>query len=911
MIRISYVVVMMLIITTIGLCGYFWRKDWLGDHEDPRFQGANPDASSPLKVRNILLISIDTCRADYLSCYGYSQKTTPNIDALAGEAFQFTNAYSPVPLTLPAHCSMMTGTNPLYHGVHDNNDYQLDTSSITLAEVLKLEGFTNGAIIAAVPLYGQFGLNQGFDLYDDALDIELESQQVKERRAEQVSRRAIDWIDEHQRDQFFLFVHYFDPHDEYDPPQPFRSGTNDRQSLYAGEIAYTDHWIGQLIDRLKALSLYESTLIIITSDHGEMLGEHGELTHSFFVYRNALRVPLLIRFPGQRRTQRIKHNVGLIDIMPTVCGVLGIEAPPDVRGIDLSAYFEGQAPQDERYLYCESLTPTKYVGSPLLGILTGRWQYIHTARPELYDLSKDPQQLNNLVASEPETAQRLRRVLQEMVTQQRRQGAAAQLSLDEQALKDLESLGYVGRSSVNERFDFAQMQEREDPKDLIIFHSQHARVVTLVHRQEYDEAISLCTEMLERRPKFIDGYLYMAKIAMDRRQFDQAAEYLDDALRINPEDVYAILNMGRVLRKQDRYEEAVRYFRRALEVRPDFVTAHLELGLALQALEKFDEAIEHYQFATRRKQGYYAAYIVLASAYDAAGQPDKAEAALVKALELAPNHVEARVKLGSLVGRMGRLDEAMSHFHRALALSPEHADAHYWLSVALQMQDRGPEAIDHYRRALASNPNLVEAHGNLGLLLGGDEAIKHYRKAIALDPRYVQARVNLANALTNRGALTEAIEHYEVAIELAPNSAQVHYGLGSAVVAAGYLRPGSGHLRQAIDLARQWPLPYVALAQVLAMAPDASLRDPQEAVRLGREAARLTGYSNPQILQVLAAVYASAGQFEGAVTTTQQALLLARKAGNAGLEKQLTEKLNDYMQGKPQADVPAVQQPAP
>ncbi len=907
----SFVIVLILIITTIAICGYFWRKDWFGGHNPVWPHGVRADASPPFNVRNVLLISIDTCRADYLSCYGYSRETTPNIDALADEAFQFNNAFSPVPLTLPAHCSMMTGTDPLYHGVHDNNNYQLDPSSITLAEVVKQQGFATGAIIAAVPLDGQYGLNQGFDSYDDRLEIGLDSRQAIERRAEQVSRNAINWIEQHHRDRFFLFVHYFDPHETYDPPHPFRSDSNDRKSLYADEISYTDHWIGQLIDKLKALSLYESTLIIITSDHGEMLGEHGELTHSFFIYRNALRVPLLIRFPEQRRTKRIKHNVGLIDILPTVCGALGFEMPPDVQGIDLSAYFTSRVPQGERYLYCESLTPTKYAASALLGIVAEGWQYIHTTRPELYDLSQDPQQLTNVVESEPETARRLRQLLQQTVTQQHRKGAAAKLSLDEESLKKLEGIGYVGRSSASEEFNFEQTQEKDDPKQLIDFHDQHIRVTSLIQVKKYDEAASLCTQMLRRRPSFIDGYLYLAKIAMDRRQFDQAAEYLDSALQINPKDIYANLNMGRSLTNQGRYDDAVSYFRRALEVRPDFIDAHFALGLALQSQQKFDEAIEHFKFLTRHKPGHFMAFVGLGSAYLASSQLDKAETVLRKALELEPKYAEAHVRLGQVIGRMGHIDDAISHFRQALALSPQHDEAHYSLGVALQMQGHSREAIDHYLQVLASDPNRAEAHNNLGILLGSEAAIEHYQKAVSIAPDYFEARLNLANALAEQGELDEAINHYEQVLVQRPRSAQAHHGLGAALVARGHVVRGMEYLRKAMGWDRNWHQPYMALSRILATSQDATLRDPDEAIRLGRKAVHLTEERDPQALEALASAYASAGQFEGAVTTARQGLELARYHKNAGLEKRIAEQLARYMQAKPYMDVSGEVEPRP
>ncbi len=250
----------------------------------------------PKEIRNVVLISIDTCRADYLSCYGYSRKTTPNIDAVAAEAVLFNHAVAPVPLTLPSHGSMLTGTIPPYHGVHHNIDYRLDESNVTLAEILKQNGFTTGAVISSFVLNAQFGFAQGFDTYNDHFVQPMSSFYGNERRADEASRVAEQWLAEHQDEPFFLFLHYYDPHDAYRPPEPFAATFKD--NLYAGEIAYVDHCINQVIEKLKKLGLYDSTLIIITSDHGEGLDEHFEKTHGYFNYHSTMRVPLIIKVPG-------------------------------------------------------------------------------------------------------------------------------------------------------------------------------------------------------------------------------------------------------------------------------------------------------------------------------------------------------------------------------------------------------------------------------------------------------------------------------------------------------------------------------------------------------------------------------------------------------------------------------------
>ena len=248
---------------------------------------------APQKIRNVLLISIDTCRADHLSCYGYKSQITPNIDAVAAEGILFENVIAPIPQTLPSHSSMLTGTIPPYHRVRENVGYLADESNVTLAEILSDAGFATGAAISAFVLDSQFGINQGFDDYFDRFEKPLEDDQVLERPGGETTDVAIEWLEKNKDKRFFFFLHYYDPHTKYEPPEPFASQY--ASNPYAGEIAYTDHCIRQVLDKLKELGLYDSTLVIITSDHGEMLGEHGELTHMYFIYQGAIKVPLIIK----------------------------------------------------------------------------------------------------------------------------------------------------------------------------------------------------------------------------------------------------------------------------------------------------------------------------------------------------------------------------------------------------------------------------------------------------------------------------------------------------------------------------------------------------------------------------------------------------------------------------------------
>ncbi len=518
----------------------------------------------------VVLISIDTCRADHLSCYGYPRKTTPSIDAIAEEGVLFENVVSPVPLTLPAHSSMLTGTIPSYHGVHDNEGYKLGQSHITLAEVLAREGFSTGAIISAFVMDSQFGLDQGFESYNDEFEEEMENSVIGQRRGGEVSRFAMDWLSEHKDERFFLFLHYYDPHSRYEPPEPFFSSY--RGNLYAGEIAYADYCVGQVVEKLKELGLYDSSLIIITSDHGEMLGEHKELTHGYFIYQSAIKVPLVIRLPGRKEPQRIKDLVGLVDIVPTICGLLGLEVPPDIQGRDISGLLRGKEPSEQdRYIYCESMYPTRYRGNSLLGVITERWKYIQTTRPELYDLRSDPGETNNLIKRQPQQAYVLQRRLKKMLEQTLGKSEDdSRIVLDEQGRRRLESLGYIAGGSVSEEFEFDR--SKDDPKDLIDFHLEHGKIAILILEKKFDEVMTICQKLLSERPGLARIYRRMGSVAAEQEDYIAAIGYFEKSLELEPQDplVYETYrSLATILAAEDNVVEAMKYYERSLQIKSD------------------------------------------------------------------------------------------------------------------------------------------------------------------------------------------------------------------------------------------------------------------------------------------------------------------------------------------------------
>lgn len=610
-------------------------------------------------IRNVLLISIDTCRPDYLSCYGFHSKTTPTIDATAKQAIVFTNAFTPVPLTLPAHSSMLTGTYPPSHGVHDNLDYVLAESNLTIAEILRQHHFTTAAIIGAFVLDQRFGLAQGFDTYNGHFEQPIGSGDSLERRAAEVSRLACDYLDQHREEPFFLFLHYFDPHSEYDPPEPFASQY--AHDLYAGEIAYTDHCIAQVLQKLKTLRLYDSTLIVIVGDHGEALSDHGEAEHGYYIYQSTVKVPFIIRPPGQRKTKNIKSIVSLVDVVPTILGYLNIDAPTHLQGKDLSVYSAAKTPVDtKRYLYCESLIPTKYDCNPLLGLVDKQYKYIETTRPELYDLLRDPLEQENLINKAPEHARLMKNQLHEIIKQLTNAVSAdGAVTLDDQTRTRLETLGYVGTAPVTT--DLQIDQNKPDPKDFIGLHEYSSEITRLIYQDRLDGTETICEKMLADWPKMPQTHFQLARISFKKGQLTQSITHNHQYLALigdpDTKDTQSL----------------------PLHLRKNIFAAQRMLGTAHHNLARYDQAIQHYKAA----------------------------------LNIRPDRPDVHNNLAVDYFNLGDLEKAIFHWTQALHLAPARPDVHDNLAIAFYHQGKIDQAIAHWTEALRLKPNWTEVQEKL------------------------------------------------------------------------------------------------------------------------------------------------------------------------------------------------------
>lgn len=360
-----------------------------------------PKATEELKqqTHNVILISIDTVRADYLQIYNPEGAPTPNLRKMADNGYLFANAIAQVPFTLPSHCTMLTGTYPMKHLVQENIATRLADEALTLAEVLKSQGYETAGFIGSLVLESGTGIEQGFDIYDDVFVREnriVEDRSGIQKDAGTVKRSFLRWLDQRKTSSpFFSFIHFYDPHTPYDPPAPFRPNVQEPKALYRGELQYVDSIIGELMEELTRRNLLDRTILIVTGDHGEMLGEHGENGHGFFIYQEAVRIPLLFSFP-ERKKGKSAEVVELVDLMPTILDLLEIQIPQSVQGKSFAQTFQGTSWKSD-VGYSESLTAAQHFGAaPLRSIQDTRYKYIDSPQPELYDLRADAAEQTNL-----------------------------------------------------------------------------------------------------------------------------------------------------------------------------------------------------------------------------------------------------------------------------------------------------------------------------------------------------------------------------------------------------------------------------------------------------------------------------------------------------------------------------------
>jgi arylsulfatase A-like enzyme len=563
----------------------------------------------PVVPKHVVIVTIDTLRADRLGVYGSTTVATPNLDRLAHDGAMAEHASVHVPLTRPSHVSLFTGLYPAEHGVRDNVSPPLAGGVPLLAELLQQRGFKTAAFVSSIVLSKQSGLQRGFAHYSDRFDIGEDDARFLntiQKRGDATIGEVTAWLADAGDDRRFAWVHLYDPHDPYEPPEPFASRYAGRP--YDGEVAWSDELVGRLDAALAAAKLREDTLFIVTSDHGEGLEEHREAVHGFFVYESTLAVPLLARGPGIAPGTRLTPVARTVDIMPTVLDLLGMaEQTPNVSGRSLAPALRG-IPIDDQPTFAESLVPLIHYGwSDLRAVRDGRWKYILAPRPELYDLAQDPGELHNLIEREPQRARAYRAGIEQRLREEQarlRETGPAAASVPADLLEKLGALGYVSSAG-----PAASLASGADPKDKI---------------EEYQAVNTLMRE-------------------------------------------------GLVSLREGRFAGSYRAFQQLFGRGIDSFEAHYYAARALVGLKRMREAAVHYEAAVEKLPAYTAAYIGLADVHLADGKPNLALDAVRRGLKVSPQDPRLIERDGDVARRLGDAAAAARAYERVLPLAPEDA----------------------------------------------------------------------------------------------------------------------------------------------------------------------------------------------------------------------------------------------
>ena len=678
------------LVVALLAAGFFWLR--------ARSAGAFP-AFVKGPDQNVLLITIDTLRADVLGMDG-GRAATPNLDRLARDGVRFTFAHAQAVITLVSHTNILTGEYPYQHGVRDNAGFRLRQGATTLATLLHARGVPAGAFVGAFPLNRQFGLAQGFDVYDDvaAQDSLAADFALPERRAADVVKIADEWIAA-QRRPWLAWVHVFDPHAPYAPPPPFDREYQD--NLYAGEVAYVDSALGPLLDLARRQA--RPTTIVVTGDHGEALGDHGEQTHGLFAYESTLHVPLFIAQVGggiAERAAGVTSDVPVrhIDILPTIADLLRLDLPAGLPGRTLLTASNGEAAP--RPAYFEAMTAMLKRGwAPLMGVLSGREKYVDLPIDELYDLAADPKETANLTGSRRDRVQALTALLSQMKPEL----PGEQARESSQVRETLESLGYVSGSAPRK----AKYTAEDDPKKLVDVDRLMMDGIQLHRDGRTDEAIAAYRQVLARRPDMGLAYRRLAYLLWEQGHVTEAIATLRRALAANGPDVDIDVRLGTYLAETGDLAEAIPMLERAVQADPQNTDGLNGLGIAYAHAGRDADALKTFNRILEQNPRDAFALENIGTAYLQRGDLPAARDAFTRALASDPRSSRAHAGLGVIAFKSGNLEAALAEWKTAVATDPRNFDALYNLASELLRAGRIDEARPYVERFAATAPRAI------------------------------------------------------------------------------------------------------------------------------------------------------------------------------------------------------------
>jgi choline-sulfatase len=633
----------------------------------------------------VFIVCVDTLRADHLPAYGYSRVETPALDALARDSIVFDNAISHVPLTLPSHVSLFTGLLPFQHGVRDNLGYRLSKDHPTLATVLKNAGYSTGAAVSAIVLDHGSGVAEGFDFYEDGVEARDVAQAIGQvqRGGDETERLLEGWIGGQPPDvRLFAFLHLYEPHSPYAPPEPFRSRY--ASAPYDGEVAASDRIVGRFVDFLRRKNLYDRSVVVFLSDHGEGLGDHGEDEHGIFLYREEVRVPLFVKLPGARlRGKRVSEPAQIADVLPTILAALGEKVPEGLPGRSLVDLAEGKGMV--RRIYSETVYPRYHFGwSDLASLTDDRHQYIHAPRPELYDWRDDPAEKKDLAPGLPPAFRSMRVELARMSRPLQSPGAS-----DPETVKKLASLGYIGAAAPS-----AANEDLPDPKDRIGAIDQLKQASRLSAQFRDSEGIALLTRLAEENPLMLDVWEALARLLRRSGHTREALAALERADRLAPGTPQIILGLADLHLEMRNFDLARALALAAGEAgAPGFREELAAIALASGDLDAARREAETVLAKTPDARG---PRVILARIAVTRGDLAGALALLDRLAELdrasaGTPAVGFRSLRGDVLARLGREKEAEADFRSEVVSHPENLDGWARLALLYASQGRGAD----------------------------------------------------------------------------------------------------------------------------------------------------------------------------------------------------------------------------
>ena len=700
-----------------------------------------------LKNLNVILFTLDTLRADYVSAYGKGKAETPNIDHVAAEGVLFESCIAQTPLTLPSHTSILSGSYPMYHQVRDNGGFMVPESLELISEVLQKQGFTTAAFIATYVLHSKWGINQGFNMYSDDFDL-TKYKKISlgnvQKRADEVLANARKWLAENKNKKFFTWIHLYDPHTPYTPPSPFKEKFASQP--YRGEVEYLDYELGLFFDWLKNEGIYDNSLIIMMADHGESLGEHEEDTHGFFIYEPTVHIPLIIRAPFSFPRHKIKNTIESIDVAPTILEALGIPIPASYQGQPLLNLMFGDKDNWKDTAYTETYYPRLHYGWSELKALyyNKNWKYIQAPKQELYNLHQDADEKDNLALKESIEARRARTRLQKFSAEksQNARNVAAALKLDKEDLQKLAALGYFTNT-----VDTTGKTDLPDPKGKVGVFNDLAKATKSVQEKNFDQAIKILETVIAENPQIVDG----------------------------------ILQLGNAYSENKQYKKALECFYRVLEQKPDYQAAMINVVNSLIRLGQLDKAHEEIQRFFKTFPRDHTLFNELGTVYFMQKDYDKALDALNKSLEIEKVNPNSLSRLGEIYVIKKDYQTAETFLNKAKAINPTLQKLYFNLAQVEEARGNIDQAIEYYKIELENSPEAFKSAYNAAedMRKAGryDEAVEYYRKSIESNPQFNIPYFMIANYYLSRHTdLDEAIRLCEKGIEIKPINKYTAFG---------------------------------------------------------------------------------------------------------------------------------------